>query len=286
MTLPNPADGDTINNTDITGIKNHLEGASGNTAPYLLRQSSGNFGIRLSTADGTTKVSIQDSAGTEVASIDSDGNLVVAGTTFTALTLPTSASPSQTAEGSAVWDSDDDRLTIGDGSSRKTFYPGQFKFELVGSNTVEQTTTSTTEVDLVTITLTRSVAATEGLLIIGNASKDAGFATVVALGLKLNTTALWDPDTAVICQSSGTNQAEDGMFMLWLMPRSTGYLNGVLGWHQWQVSATGAAAVAQTAILAPQNNMISAALTQIVITGKNTTSNNNLAVKEVFVYAF
>jgi len=39
------------------------------------------------------------------------------------LILPASASPSQTAEGSAVWDSDDDELTIGDGASRATFVP-------------------------------------------------------------------------------------------------------------------------------------------------------------------
>jgi len=34
--------------------------------------------------------------------------------------FPGATSPSQTAEGSAVWDTDDDVLTIGDGSSRKT----------------------------------------------------------------------------------------------------------------------------------------------------------------------
>jgi hypothetical protein len=33
--------------------------------------------------------------------------------------LPASASPAQTAEGSIVWDSDDDLLTVGDGSARK-----------------------------------------------------------------------------------------------------------------------------------------------------------------------
>lgn len=37
--------------------------------------------------------------------------------------FPSSAAPAQTAEGRAVWDSDDDLLTIGDGASRKTFGP-------------------------------------------------------------------------------------------------------------------------------------------------------------------
>jgi hypothetical protein len=41
----------------------------------------------------------------------------------TTLTFPVATSPAQTAEGSAVWDSDDDRLTVGDGTGRKTFYP-------------------------------------------------------------------------------------------------------------------------------------------------------------------
>jgi hypothetical protein len=41
-------------------------------------------------------------------------------TASTSLTVPTSTSPSQTAEGSIVWDSDDDRLTVGTGAGRKT----------------------------------------------------------------------------------------------------------------------------------------------------------------------
>ena len=47
--------------------------------------------------------------------------LSVAGTASITGTLvsPTSASPSQTTDGSMVWDSDDNLLTVGDGSSRK-----------------------------------------------------------------------------------------------------------------------------------------------------------------------
>jgi hypothetical protein len=37
------------------------------------------------------------------------------------LIIPGATSPAQTAEGSAVWDTDDDRLTIGTGAARKTF---------------------------------------------------------------------------------------------------------------------------------------------------------------------
>ncbi len=41
--------------------------------------------------------------------------------TPTSLILPAATSPAQTAEGSVVWDSDDDVLTIGDGAARSTF---------------------------------------------------------------------------------------------------------------------------------------------------------------------
>lgn len=43
------------------------------------------------------------------------GSATISGT----LVVPTSASPAQTTDGSVVWDSDDNLLTVGDGSSRK-----------------------------------------------------------------------------------------------------------------------------------------------------------------------
>ncbi len=39
------------------------------------------------------------------------------------LTIPSSATPAQTAEGQMVWDSDDNLLTIGDAVGRQTFFP-------------------------------------------------------------------------------------------------------------------------------------------------------------------
>src|SRR3972149_1086895 len=47
------------------------------------------------------------------------------GTTLTpaVLNLPAPAPPAQTADGDAVWDSDDNLLTVGDGASRQTFLP-------------------------------------------------------------------------------------------------------------------------------------------------------------------
>ena len=123
MTLPNPSTGDTVQATDISGIKNHLEGASGSTAPYHLRQSTGNFLITLPDAAGATKLRVNNSAGVEVFSVNSDGTITNSGTYAPgAIILPTSASPAPTVDGSIVWDSDDNNIAVGNGSTTQVFY--------------------------------------------------------------------------------------------------------------------------------------------------------------------
>lgn len=123
MALPNPSPGDTVAAAHIDSIRTHLEGGAGDTAPYKLRQSAGDFIVVLADAAGASALSIHDSADVEVASIDSDGLATITSLSITNLDLPVSASPSQTADGRIVWDSDDDVITVGDGTSRKTFYP-------------------------------------------------------------------------------------------------------------------------------------------------------------------
>jgi hypothetical protein len=64
-------------------------------------------------ADGTgTSVGIKVGSGKTLAVA---GSAVITGS----LTVPTATSPAQTDDGSMVWDSDDNLLTVGDGSSRK-----------------------------------------------------------------------------------------------------------------------------------------------------------------------
>ena len=288
MALPNPSPGDSVAADDIDQIRNHLEGGSGKTAPYHLRQSTGNFLVTLPDAAGATQFRINDSGGVDIFHVDSDGNVTVTGTLTQSggLILPISASPSQTAEGSVVWNSATDELTIGDGSSRKVFSAGN-GLDLVGSNTVDTTTTSTSWVDLITVTLTRSVLVSEGLLIIFNYSKDALAAAQAGFGVKLNTTAITGGGGASNgALTSATNQAEDGTAVLWITPRSTGYLNGFMGHYQSRVSATGASEVLATALTPASNNSPNASITQVVITAFNSVSNVNASVKEVQVYAF
>ena len=125
MALPNPSPGDSVAAAHIDSIRTHLEGGAGDTAPYKLRQSTGDFIVVLADNAGASELSIHDSDDVEVAHIDSNGVATFSSMALSTLDLPVSASPSQTADGRVVWDSDDDLLTIGDGSSRKTFYPNQ-----------------------------------------------------------------------------------------------------------------------------------------------------------------
>lgn len=59
-----------------------------------------------------------------------------------ALVLPSSATPAQTAEGSVVWDTDNDLLTIGTGSARKTYA------DLDTAQTISNKTFSNSVIDL------------------------------------------------------------------------------------------------------------------------------------------
>lgn len=124
MSFTTVATGDTVAAADVNQFKEHLEGGSSKTAPYHLKQSSGSFQVTLADAAGATFFRINDSAGVDVFHVTSDGDIVFAGTlTQATIILPTSAAPAQTAEGSIVWDSNDDIITVGDSSSRKSFYP-------------------------------------------------------------------------------------------------------------------------------------------------------------------
>ena len=122
MTVPYSVNNDdVVLPADINQYKKILEGETGYTDTFNLVSTTGtDFTIKLSDAAGARKLIIQDSAGVTVASIDSDGAItgsIDVGTT--SLILPKSATPTQTAEGSVGWDTDDDVLTVGTGTATK-----------------------------------------------------------------------------------------------------------------------------------------------------------------------
>lgn len=73
------------------------------------------------------------------------------------LTAPGDQSPSQTGEGELVWDTDDDKLTAGDGSARKTFVNEERS--LTGGNAVDPIGDLSTD---------RTIDVDEGAIDIGN----------------------------------------------------------------------------------------------------------------------
>lgn len=81
MALNTIVNATTADAADINQFKNHLEGAtSSDTEEYVLRTASGtNFKIRLSDAAGSSKFVLQDSAGVDIFTIDSDGNTILNG---------------------------------------------------------------------------------------------------------------------------------------------------------------------------------------------------------------
>ena len=178
MALPNPAAGDSVAAAHIDSIRTHLEGGSGDTAPYKLRQSTGDFIVVLADNAGSSEFSIHDSDDIEVAHIDSNGSLTVTSTVFTNLDIPTSATPSQTTEGRMVWDSDDDVLTVGDGSSRKTFYSGAPTWEHIDTQILSGTAASVSFASIsssyTAFRLTMDVVATAALALYLRLNNDSG----------------------------------------------------------------------------------------------------------------
>lgn len=178
MALPNPADGDTIQATDVSDIKNHLEGGSGKTAPYHLKMSSGSFQITLADNAGATKFRLNDSDGIEVFSVNSDGGVTFsASPTFATLVLPQSAAPTPTVEGQIYWDTDDNTIKIGDSAATKEFgYLGSTTPSALGT-AAAGTSKEVSHVDHVHSGATfKWTAATQTV------SASTGFVDVVAVG--------------------------------------------------------------------------------------------------------
>ena len=277
MSLPNPAPGDSVAAAHIDSIRTHLEGGSGDTAPYKLRQSTGDFIVVLADNAGASELSIHDSDDVEVAHIDSNGNLTATTVTFTNLDIPVSASPSQTADGRVVWDSDDDKLTIGDSSSRKTFVDVTKQMVWVGGDSTERTTTATIAATLSTIS-SLNIPVTSGIFIRGNCRKSTGAANVSFLGLTLNSTIVITP----VAYTSAANQAEEGHFEIYVPPRVTGYLKSSR--LHTRTALASATAWLNTDSKGIANDVPTVAITSLAITGYSGDAAITTAVDEIRVY--
>lgn len=154
----------------------------------------------------------------------------------------------------------------------------------VGLNTAEQTTTSTSAIDLVTIS-GLSIPVTSGLIINGVARKGTGAAAGCGLGLKVNSTVVCEAVVAVgshvVWETTTTNQLEDGTFQMWIFPRSANYLQSGYGFY---FNANVSAAVPQG--IWPTRNAVfpNVTITSIVIRGISGSASVVLGVKEVAIF--
>lgn len=144
-----------------------------------------------------------------------------------------------------------------------------------GSNTTEATTTSTTYVDLVTVTV--SIPVGNPFLIFGNWRKTSGATAFAQFGLKINATATQQGSTF---SGTSTNQNEQGSFMFFVPPRSASYLN-VGGGLATQNTPNGANELENTSNTAAFPN---ATTTSVIIQAKVSSVSVTAAVKDVFVY--
>ena len=166
------------------------------------------------------------------------------------------------------------------GATTSNFFRGDGTFAVpaggpwtnMGDTSTEATTTSTTAVDILTLTVT-STAVTRPLLIIAGLRKGTGAAASAAVGLKLNTTAVRSP----ITWSDSANAAGGGVLVVFIPAQETSYLRSGF----FAFSGEGM----NNSIGNFDADMPAAAITSVVIRGSVTSASITMGVDNVVVYA-
>lgn len=164
----------------------------------------------------------------------------------------------------------------------------------VASNSSAQTTTSTSAVDLLTLTPTNSIGINDWALVRAEVRKTATAAQAVSFGLKINSTTVLEAGASsghTRPVSSATNQAEAGFIEFLIPPRSTAnYGFGIrANWAFYTTAGNASNSMfdlisggsGSTAAAAAVPN---AAITSVTIRAINNTSNNNAEVKNAVLY--
>ncbi len=161
------------------------------------------------------------------------------------------------------------------------------RMTLAGSSATPTATTSTSAVDLVTVS-GLNILQTQGIRIIINFRKTATAAQIASFGLKFNSTVVIEASSSAANSfgaTTGTQQAEDGIAVVDIAPRSTNYQSGgMVGYYNSRLSSTGQN-VATPAFCCQGTGLIPAAtITSITIRAINNTSNNNAEVSSVQIW--
>jgi hypothetical protein len=128
QTLTNKTISDASNTFSIQGTTIKSTGESGGTK-FLMEDGDGTCSWQVPAGAGDMAVAVYDTDdGVAEQLVGKTANQTLTNKTLSSpiinapvLTLSTSASPAPTTEGQVLWDSDDDKLAIGDGAGTKTF---------------------------------------------------------------------------------------------------------------------------------------------------------------------
>lgn len=117
-------------------------------------------------------------------------------------------------------------------ASGQSYGPVNTAIIRVGGQLTEATTTSTTAVDLLSVSAL-TIAALEPFFFIYAARQSAGSTLDSAMGLKINATVVSAPSItdSATWRSSGNNAAEGGGGWVFISPRLASYLRGASGGH-------------------------------------------------------
>ena len=151
-----------------------------------------------------------------------------------------------------------------------------------GGNTTEATTTSTTAVDLITVSALTIAAATP-IHIVTVGRKTSGAAAGAGLGIKLNTTVVSEADTvAALLILTGNDQAETGGVCAVIPPRVTSYLR--TGCAFYNLYTTASIDSGTQPACGDNNDAPTASITDFVIRGISGNALVTLGSDELNVY--
>lgn len=171
--------------------------------------------------------------------------------------------------GRMFYATDESLLYRDNGTTWDLIHPG---LKLEGINETEVTTTSTTIVDLISLT-GLSIAVGDPVLIIVNTRKTTGAADNARIGFKINSTNV----RALVSMYAATNANESVMVMFMIGARNASYLRS----GQLMAATEGAADIQEFS-----SDMPNAVITSVTIQGAVDNALITLATDNLKVYSF
>lgn len=243
-------------------------------------------------AGGTKTAAASDSTKDRIDTVYFDGSTVdiaqgtAVTTSATVFPVPPALAAGQIALANLYITHGATSLSASDIDDRRTLPTSGMR--LVGSASAATSTTSTSAVDLVTIS-SLAIPVTAGIRITFNYRKQALAANEACFGLKLNSTVVAEAAAVVtaVARTSATNQAESGYCVIEIGPRSSAnYLSPGFATYATHSGSGGAQGTASAGAnyafgTAPAPNAL---ITSIAIRAKNDTASNAAEVYDVRVY--